>query len=71
MKSIGLNKEGKVDSHWAEQVGNHNFIRVQDVSSRELFLLFTDAEIKRAKKRGDNISGSFYPFDNLVKKLFD
>jgi hypothetical protein len=71
MKSEGLNIEGKVDSHWAEQIRHHNFIRVQDVTSRELYLLFTDEEIRRAKKRGDNIKGSFYPFSNWVKQLFD
>lgn len=57
------------DAHWAANL-KYNFIRVQDEKARELYLLFTDAEIVRAKERADKNLEDI-PYANWIRDLFD
>lgn len=55
--------------HFAANL-NYNFIRVQLEDGTEIPLLFTDAELKRAKERAEK-NPEDLPKTNWIRNLFD
>lgn len=70
-KRIGdLQSVDNTNKHWAAN-SKYSYIRVQaDDNNSEFHLLFTDAELKRAKERADKNKEDL-PYTTWIRNLFD